>query len=126
MSTSTHTPLRELLEEALKREQVLAESEKRLRDLIDATSAVIYVKALDGTYLLVNRRYQELTGLSPDAVVGKTDNDLWPAPFAAAVRVNDLRVLDALEPLEFEETAPDPDVPVTFMSYKFPLFDAHG
>ena len=40
----THT----LLEEARAREQELIESEKRLRDLIDATAAVIYVKALDG------------------------------------------------------------------------------
>src|SRR5437660_697330 len=33
------------------RERALLESEKRLRDLIDATTAVIYVKSLDGRYL---------------------------------------------------------------------------
>src|SRR5436309_15381880 len=99
----THT----LLEEARAREQGLIESERRLRDLIDATTAVIYVKALDGRYLLVNRRYEELTGFSSDVVLGRTDAELWPAPFAAAVRANDLRVLDALEPHEFEEPSPD-------------------
>src|SRR4051812_37003385 len=126
MTTSTHAPLRELLENALQREQTLADSERRLRDLIDATAAVIYVKALDGTYLVVNRRYEELTGFSGDQVVGKTDAELWPPEFAAAVRANDLRVLDALEPLEFEEISPDPDSPVTFLAIKFPMFDAHG
>src|SRR4051812_7871839 len=126
MTTSTHAPLRELLENALQREQTLADSERRLRDLIDATAAVIYVKALDGTYLVVNRRYEELTGFSADQVVGKTDTELWPPEFAAAVRANDLRVLDALEPLEFEEISPDPDSPVTFLAIKFPMFDAHG
>jgi diguanylate cyclase (GGDEF)-like protein/PAS domain S-box-containing protein len=108
------------------RERSLLESEKRLRDLIDATTAVIYVKALDGRYLLVNRRYEELTGFSRDHLVGRTDAELWPAPFAAALRANDLRVLDALEPLEFEERGPAGSPPVTFLAYKFPLFDADG
>src|SRR3954468_248180 len=126
MTTSIHAPLRELLADALRREQVLAESEKRLRDLIDATAAVIYVKALDGTYLLVNRRFERLTGYASDAVVGKTDADLWPAAYAAAIRANDLRVLGALKPVEFEERAPDLDSPVTFLAFKFPLFDGTG
>src|SRR5438105_9036530 len=97
-----------------------------LRDLIDATTAIIYVKGLDGRYLLVNRRYEQLTGMTRDVVEGKTDAELWPAAFAAAVRANDLRVLDALQPLEFEERGPDPTSPVTFLAFKFPLFDAHG
>src|SRR3954463_4045398 len=89
------------------RERALLESEKRLHDLIDATTAVIYVKAIDGRYLLVNKRFEELTGFSREAVVGRTDGELWPAEFAAAMRANDLRVLDALEPLEFEEVGPE-------------------
>jgi diguanylate cyclase (GGDEF)-like protein/PAS domain S-box-containing protein len=108
------------------RERLLVESEKRLRDLVDATAAVVYVKALDGRYLLVNRRYQELSGYDADDFIGKTDADLWPAPMAANIRANDLRVLDALVPLEFEEGGPDGDSPTTFLAYKFPLFDADG
>jgi diguanylate cyclase (GGDEF)-like protein/PAS domain S-box-containing protein len=111
--------------EERQRERVLLEAEKRLRDLIDATTAVIYVKALDGRYLLVNRRYEQLTGFSRDVIVGKTDAELWPAEFAAVVRANDLRVLDALGPLEFEESGPG-DSPVTFLAFKFPLFDTDG
>ncbi|MBV9043030.1 MAG: PAS domain S-box protein, partial [Acidimicrobiia bacterium] len=81
--------------EERERERALLTSEKRLRDLIDATSAVVYVKALDGRYVLVNQRYEELTGFSRDQVLGRSDAELWPAPFAAAIRANDLRVLDA-------------------------------
>ncbi|MCU1450249.1 MAG: putative kDa protein in hypE 3region [Acidimicrobiales bacterium] len=115
-----------LLAEARVREKALIESEKRLRDLVDATAAVIYVKALDGRYLLVNRRYEKLTGFEPGFVVGKTDDELWPGPMAEAIKVNDQRVLDALVPLEFEERGPDPDSPVTFLAFKFPLFDPNG
>src|SRR5437660_1046841 len=108
------------------RERALLESEKRLRDLIDATTAVIYVKSLDGRYLFVNERFEQLTGLARDDVLGKTDAELWPAPYAAAMRANDLRVLDALEPLEFEDHGPEGSPPVTFLAYKFPLFDPDG
>jgi len=107
-------------------ERALAESEKRLRDLIDATTAIIYVKALDGRYLIVNKRYEELTGFKREDVLGKSDAELWPASFAAAVRANDLRVLDALGPLEFEEGGPEGTSGVTFLAYKFPLFDVDG
>jgi diguanylate cyclase (GGDEF)-like protein/PAS domain S-box-containing protein len=108
------------------RERVLLESEKRLRDLIDATTAVIYVKSIDGRYLLVNSRYEQLTGMRRDDVIGRTDAELWPAPFAADMRANDLRVLDALGPLEFEESGPEGSPPVTFLAHKFPLFDPDG
>ena len=108
-------------------ERALAESEKRLRDLIDATTAVIYVKGLDGRYMVVNKRYEELTGFAREDVIGRSDAELWPAEFAAGVRANDLRVLDALGPLEFEEGGPEGTPSgVTFLSYKFPLFDVDG
>ena len=112
--------------EERERERALLTSEKRLRDLVDATSAIVYVKALDGRYLLVNKRYEELTGFGRDQVIGRSDAELWPAPFAAAIRANDLRVLDALEPLEFEEQGPEGNVGVTFLAHKFPLFDPDG
>src|SRR5436305_7959598 len=108
------------------RERVLLESEKRLHDLVDATTAVIYVKAIDGRYLLVNQRFEQLTGITRDDILGRTDAELWPAPYAAEMRANDLRVLDALEPLTFEDHGPEGAPPVTFLAYKFPLFDPDG
>jgi diguanylate cyclase (GGDEF)-like protein/PAS domain S-box-containing protein len=112
--------------EERERERTLLESEKRLRDLMDATTAVIYVKSIDGRYLVVNRRFEQLTGFASADVLGLTDADLWPASYAAAMRANDLRVLDALEPLEFEDHGPDGSPPVTYLAYKFPLFDPDG
>ena len=106
--------------------RALVESEKRLQDLIDATSAIIYVKDLDGRYLHVNRRYERLCHFDRGWVLGRTDAELWPASYAAMLRANDLRALEALKPIEFEEGAPDSDSPVTFLAVKFPLFDADG
>jgi diguanylate cyclase (GGDEF)-like protein/PAS domain S-box-containing protein len=106
--------------------RALLESEKRLQDLVDATSAIIYVKDLEGRYLLVNRRYEQLCRFERDSVKGRTDAELWPPAFAAMIRANDLRALEALAPIEFEEGSPDPDSPITFLAVKFPLFDADG
>src|SRR3954469_18028566 len=112
--------------EERQRERALLESEKRLRDLMDATTAVIYVKSIDGRYLLVNRRFEQLTGFPGGKVLGRTDAELWPGAYAAEMRANDLRVLDALEPLEFEDHGPEESQSVTFLAYKFPLFDPDG
>src|SRR5439155_17592136 len=90
------------------RERDLVASEKRLRDLIDATTAVIYVKALDGRYLLVNRRYEKLTGFEPGFVEGKTDDELWPASMAEAIKRNDQRCSTPSCPSNSKSAGPIP------------------
>src|SRR5436305_4617485 len=42
------------------------------------------------------------------------------------MRANDLRVLDALQPLEFEDRGPEGAPAVTYLADKFPLFDPDG
>ena len=74
-------------------ERELWESRERLQDIIDNTTAVIYLKDQDGRYLLVNDRFEMLHGIRRDEAVGKTDHDLFPAETADAYRANDLKVL---------------------------------
>src|SRR6266567_3476815 len=54
------------------------EDSKRLLQVIDNSSAVIYMRDSDGRYLLVNRRYEELFGVNRREIVGMTDFDLFP------------------------------------------------
>lgn len=107
-------------------QEALRESEQRLQGILDNTTAVIYVKGLDGRYLLVNRRYEELFHTSLDAVVGRTDHDLFPPRWANAFRANDKKVMEAGAPIEFEEVAAHDGAEHTYISLKFPLFDASG
>jgi len=44
----------------------------------DGSLAVIYVKDLEGKYLFVNRRFEELFHVRRDEMAGKTDYDLFP------------------------------------------------
>ena len=79
-----------------------------------------------GCYQLINRELEQLFRLSREQVKGKTDYDLFPGHIADDFRVNDLRVMEAGAPLEFEEKAPQDDGIHTYISSKFPMHDADG
>ena len=101
-------------------------NESRLKGIMDNTSAVIYLKDLAGRYLLINRRYEDLFGITQQQIVGKTDADVLPPDVVTTIRANDRRVQETGEPLEFEEVVPHDDGPHTYVSVKFPIFDAAG
>jgi GAF domain-containing protein len=55
----------------------LRKSEQRLQDIVDNTTAVVFVKDLDFRYLLVNREYERRYHIRRDEIIGKTDFDLF-------------------------------------------------
>lgn len=107
-------------------EAALGESEHRLQGIIDNSTAVIYLKDLQGRFLTVNRRFEFLFALKRSEAVGKTDHDLFEKELADKFRAHDQKVLQAGVPLEFEEVAPSAGKPHTYISIKFPLFDSEG
>lgn len=102
-------------------DEALRDTQQTLKAVIDSTTAVIYMKDPDGRYLLINRRFEELFHVTNEAARGKFDYELFPKQTADAVRANDVRVLDARSPLEFEEVVPHDDGLHTYISIKFPL-----
>src|SRR6516164_979533 len=115
--------------EALERQlatQELRESQKRLQDILDNATAVIYLKDVDGRYQLINRHWETAFGIRRHDVVGKTSHDVFPAEVADALRANDLKVLAARQPLQIEETLLQRGEPRTYLSVKFPLLDSTG
>src|SRR4029077_8555349 len=56
----------------------------------------------------------------------KKDDEIFPPEQAAAFRANDLRVLQARVPMEFEEATLQGDGPHTSIVQRFPLLDADG
>jgi PAS domain S-box-containing protein len=106
-------------------EAALIASERRLRDVLDNTTAVIYVKDLDSRYILINRQFANLFHTTREEAEGKTDFDIFPKDVATAFRRNDQKVIEAEAPMEFDESAPHDDGPHRYLSLKFPLYDAH-
>jgi PAS domain S-box-containing protein len=105
-------------------------AQRRSQDMIEAiitnSPAVIYVKDLAGHYLMVNQRFAEIFHVAREAVIGKTDHDLFDKAPADAFRAMDERVAAADRPLTEDETIPLDDGPHTYISVKSPLRDDSG
>ena len=113
----------QMSERLIKRESLLKESEERLMAIIDNTTAIIYLKDINGKYILVNRQYENLFNLSNKDIIGKTDKDIFPEDMADILVMNDKSVLDSKSSLTIEETMPYGGELHSYISLKFPLLD---
>lgn len=107
-------------------EHALQESERRLQTILDNSPAIVFVKDLSGRYLLLNKQLERIFDLPPEQIIGRTDYELFPNSLAKTLRENDQKVIDALVPMEFEESVMHHERIYTYISNKFPLFDTHG
>jgi len=101
-------------------------SREQLRTILDATTAMIYMKDAEGRYLFVNRQFQETFGRGRDEVIGKVDGEVLSAAAARTLHADDVQVLSARAPRELEEIIDASDGPHTYLSLKFPLLDDSG
>src|SRR5689334_5265146 len=118
--------LRRQIAERNEADQALRKSQRLLRALADTLSALIWVKDLDGRYLLANRSYQQLVGRPEDTLVGKTDYDLFPREEAAKFRETDQQAIAAGSAIQVEEHVTQGADTLTFVSIKSPLLDEAG
>jgi PAS domain S-box-containing protein len=123
---SANTSLKAEIADRQRAEEALRESQRLLQAIIDNSTAVIYVKDVEGRYLLVNRRFLMLFHFTRESVVGKTDSDFFPKAHADAFRAVDQRVVATRQALEAEELVPQDDGLHTYISIKCPLQDESG
>ena len=106
---------------ALRRSQVL------LTNIVEKSSAVIYVKDLDGRYLMVNHSFRMLLPPGSPEPLGSTDEALFSREMAHAIRQADRAVLASGRASSHEETSGGTvGGPRTYISEKFPLLDEFG
>ena len=67
-----------------KMEEALADERNLLRSLIDSVPDHIYVKDTKHRFVLANLAAQRFLGMTTDELVGKTDQDLFPADAASS------------------------------------------
>jgi len=101
-------------------------SEQRMEAIMDNSPAVIYAKDIDGRYIFINKKWEQLFDLEKSGIIGKTDHEIFPKEFADGFVHNDKAVLTAGHAQESEEIAPHKDGPHTYVTEKFPLFDDNG
>ncbi|RFP08673.1 MULTISPECIES: ATP-binding protein [unclassified Duganella] len=109
------------------RDAALRVSQSLLTNIADKSSAVIYVKDLEGRYLMVNERLRQvLPPGSPDPI-GHRDADMFDDDTVKVIREGDRRALESSHSYIYEEGVPDAQGVVrTYISEKFCLRDDHG
>jgi len=90
------------------------------REILDHSDNVIFAKDLDGRYTLANRRFAQMFGMDATEILGKTDEDLFPAWLAARIREDDRRAVELDDAIELEELVTIPHGQMRVLTRKFP------
>ncbi len=109
-------------------ENLLIISETRLRTLIQTIPDLIWLKDINGTYLLCNHMFGRFFGASEANIVGKTDYDFVDSELADFFRANDRIAMAAGKPTTNEEwiTFADDGHRVFIETIKAPMYDSHN
>jgi PAS domain S-box-containing protein len=105
---------------------LVRESERTLRSVIDNTPAVICVKGRDHRYKLVNREFEQMFGVSSEWIIGRSDAEVLPAETIDAARAKELLVLDGGQVAQEEATTLHEGRERVFLVTRFPLLDDDG
>lgn len=109
------------------RDAALRRSQALLNNIVEKSSAIIYVKNLDGRYLMVNHSFRMILPPGAPEPLGNTDEVLFSPEMARMMRQSDRAVLASGRASSYEETAPGTAHGArTYISEKFPLIDEFG
>jgi PAS domain S-box-containing protein len=97
-----------------------------LHAITEGTTDAIFVKDLDGRYLMINPAGARLLGKSVEEVVGRDDRDLFSVESAAQIMARDRAIMTAGNTATYEETGTAAGVTRTYLSTKGPYRDEEG
>ena len=107
-------------------QQIRAEKQDyqfRLQSILDNTPLIVFVKDLEGRYLIINQSFREAFNRTDTEVLGKTDFDFSSSDEALRYQAADVKVIETLQSVELEETVVRDGVEENLLIVKFPLFD---
>ncbi|GAA4447368.1 PAS domain S-box protein [Novipirellula rosea] len=110
----------------LRSEQELHRTTELLQAIADGTTDAIFVKDLQGRYLLFNKAATELTGRISDEVLGKNDVFLFGEEHGWVAMENDRMVMQSNQPHTIEEKLTAGGVTRSYLAMKAPLRDPNG
>jgi PAS domain S-box-containing protein len=119
-------PMSELIDPPRAAEAGLLEHRALLESVFDFVESQVFVKDVEGRYVVANQQIEIESGVPHDEMIGRTDAELFPGADVAGWRLNDLAVIESGEAVTVEERFERPDGVQTFLSMKFPLLDEDG
>jgi PAS domain S-box-containing protein len=97
--------------------------QNRLQAIVDSAPVIIFLKDLQGKYLLVNRQFETDTQISRDVAVGQTADALFPKAVARQWRRKEQKLLRDGVSVEHEEVMKLPTGDITYLSNLYPIRD---
>lgn len=84
-------------------------NDEQLRAFLDNSAVIAWLKDEAGRHLFVSDNFLNQYGLKREAVIGKTDHELWAVEQAELYRANDLRLLAQGGAMEMVWASTNPD-----------------
>jgi len=107
-------------------EEALRHTQTLLQSVTEGTSDAIYVKDLQGRYLMFNPAAARIVGQPIEEVLGRDDTALFAPDEARRVMEGDRRVMASGGVQTYEELVTSGGVARTYLSAKGPMRDAQG
>jgi PAS domain S-box-containing protein len=107
-------------------ETALKDSDQTLQAILNNAPFSIFMRDLQGRYLVTNPAYATLVNYSQEDLLGKTDNDIYPPEISAMCGQSDRAVLVSNQSITSEEIVPFNGKQHTYLVTKFTIPDAAG
>jgi two-component system NtrC family sensor kinase len=106
--------------------ETLQENYQIMHAVFEGASDAIFVKDLQGRYVMINSAGAQVFGKSPGDLIGKQAAELFGAESVGQVLEHDRQVVDSGETRSFEETITVLGTKRIFLSTRTPHRDHHG
>jgi PAS domain S-box-containing protein len=97
-----------------------------LHAVTEGLNDAVFVKDLQGRYLMINSPGARLLGRSPEEVIGRDDAAFFPPEVARKIKEDDRKVMTEGVMRTFEERIPSEDGETIYQSNKAPYRDRQG
>lgn len=97
-----------------------------LRGITDGTTDAVFVKDLQGRYLMINSAGAGFVGKQVEEILGKTDRELFSADTAGAIMQMDQKVMVQGITQTYEERGTSNGISRLYLATKGPYRDVHG
>ncbi len=97
---------RQLSEQSLHQQFGREEFRSVIRAIIESTPDAIFMKNLDGRYVIANSATGDIIGKPLNEIIGKTDAEIFPLDTAEQLGEHDTEVISTMQSQEYEEILP--------------------
>ena len=105
----------------------LVRREERLEGVVDNLSAAVFLKDMEGRFLLINREFERVFGVKRRDVIGMTAVESLAKAIAEALEPIGREVMESKTARQTERTSVGADgAPRSYRCVQFPVLDPEG